>query len=69
MAKKKQTKGSVGFETQLWEAADLLRNNVDPAEYKHVVLGLIFLKYISDSFKARQDEIRFAVADENNDEY
>ena len=69
MAKKKQTKGSVGFETQLWEAADLLRNNVDPAEYKHVVLGLIFLKYISDAFKARQEEICIAVADEHNDEY
>lgn len=62
-------KNSVGFETQLWEVADILRNNVDPSEYKHVVLGLIFLKYISDIFSARQEDIRFAVADENNDEY
>lgn len=38
--------GSLGFEAKLWEAADLLRNNMDPAEYKHVVLGLLFLKYI-----------------------
>ena len=40
----------LGFEAKLWLAADKLRNNMDAAEYKHVVLGLIFLKYISDSF-------------------
>jgi hypothetical protein len=38
----------IGFEAKLWLAADKLRNNMDAAEYKHVVLGLIFLKYISD---------------------
>jgi hypothetical protein len=44
--------GSVlGFEAKLWLAADKLRNNMDAAEYKHVVLGLIFLKYISDTFR------------------
>jgi len=42
---------SIGFEAKLWLAADKLRSNMDPAEYKHVVLGLIFLKYISDSFE------------------
>ncbi len=48
----KQTNGAdVGFEETLWSAADKMRNNMDPAEYKHVVLGLIFLKYISDSFE------------------
>src|SRR6059058_4229358 len=41
---------SLGFEAKLWLAADKLRSNMDAAEYKHVVLGLIFLKYISDSF-------------------
>jgi type I restriction enzyme M protein len=41
---------NVGFEQQIWEAADILRGNMDAAEYKHVVLGLIFLKYISDKF-------------------
>lgn len=41
----------LGFEQKLWLAADKLRNNMDAAEYKHVVLGLIFLKYISDSFE------------------
>ncbi len=42
---------TVGFEATLWQAADKLRSNMDAAEYKHVVLGLIFLKYISDSSK------------------
>ena len=42
----------------LWEAADTLRGQIDAAEYKHVVLGLLFLKYISDSFDARHDELR-----------
>jgi type I restriction enzyme M protein len=41
---------SIGFEQQIWGAADILRGNMDAAEYKHVVLGLIFLKYISDKF-------------------
>src|SRR3989304_5998613 len=42
---------NLGFEAQLWAAADKLRSNMDAAEYKHVVLGLIFLKYISDAFE------------------
>ena len=42
---------TIGFEAKLWLTADKLRNNMDAAEYKHVVLGLIFLKYISDSSK------------------
>ncbi|MXW77001.1 MAG: SAM-dependent DNA methyltransferase [Acidimicrobiaceae bacterium] len=46
-----------GAET-LWKAADTLRGQIDAAEYKHVVLGLLFLKYISDSFEARRDELR-----------
>ncbi len=39
------------LEKQLWKSADKLRKNIDAAEYKHVVLGLIFLKYISDAFE------------------
>lgn len=39
---------NLGFEEKLWQAADEMRGHMDPAEYKHVVLGLIFLKYISD---------------------
>ena len=42
---------TVGYEAQLWQMADALRGNMDAAEYKHVVLGLIFLKYISDAFE------------------
>ncbi len=48
---------NLGFETQLWAAADKMRGHMDAGEYKHVVLGLIFLKYISDSFQARYDEL------------
>lgn len=47
----------LGFEAKLWSAADTLRANMDAAEYKHVVLGLIFLKYISDAFEARRREL------------
>ena len=48
---KNNNSANVGFEQKLWLAADKLRSNMDAAEYKHVVLGLIFLKYISDSFE------------------
>ncbi len=48
---------NLGFEAKLWAAADALRNNMDAAEYKHVVLGLIFLKYISDAFEAKRAEL------------
>ena len=44
---------TIGFEEELWASADKLRNNMDAAEYKHVVLGLIFLKYISDAFEEK----------------
>src|SRR5690606_6643431 len=47
----------VGYEARLWQMADALRNNMDAAEYKHVVLGLIFLKYISDAFEAKHAEL------------
>ncbi len=52
MAKRKATSGATtGYEAELWEMADKLRGSMDAAEYKHVVLGLIFLKYISDAFE------------------
>jgi type I restriction enzyme M protein len=60
---KKNTNGTtngdapLGFEAKLWAMADALRNNMDAAEYKHVVLGLIFLKYISDAFEATHAEL------------
>ncbi len=45
---------TLGFEAQLWAAADKLRGNMEPSDYKHVALGLIFLKYISDAFEAKR---------------
>ena len=47
-------RGELGFEATLWQAADKLRGNLDAAEYKHVILGLIFLKYISDTFEEKR---------------
>ena len=52
------------YADKLWRAADTLRGQVDAAEYKHVVLGLLFLKYISDSFEARRDELKGELDDE-----
>lgn len=61
----------VGFEEDLWKSANQMRNNMDPAEYKHVVLGLIFLKYVSDSFEEQREKIKkIEYADpEDRDEY
>ena len=61
---------NLGFETKLWLAADKLRNNMDAGEYKHVVLGLIYLKYISDSFEEMHQRLLAEKADpEDADEY
>src|SRR5438477_2288635 len=51
MAKKTKSETEEPLEKKLWKTADKLRKNMDAAEYKHVVLGLIFLKYISDAFE------------------
>src|SRR6056297_2825591 len=70
-----KTKTEESFEKQLWKAADKLRKNIDAAEYKHIVLGLIFLKYISDAFEELHSKLlagegEFAGADpEDKDEY
>lgn len=75
MAKQVKTKTDEPIEKQLWKAADKLRKNIDAAEYKHIVLGLIFLKYISDAFedlyaKLKSGEGEYAGADpEDKDEY
>ena len=45
--------GDLGFETELFKAADKLRGNMEPSDYKHIALGLIFLKYISDAFESK----------------
>lgn len=55
--KKKDNTAEIGFEQQIWSAADKLRGNIDASEYKNVVLGLIFLKYISDKFDQRHQEL------------
>ena len=57
MAKKKAAKSSKSFEETLWDSANKLRGSVEPAEYKHVVLSLIFLKFSSDKFVERRQEI------------
>ncbi|MEO0234538.1 MAG: class I SAM-dependent DNA methyltransferase [candidate division WOR-3 bacterium] len=75
MVKKKKNNTNEPLEKQLWKAADKLRKNIDAAEYKHVVLGLIFLKYISDAFeelhaKLKSGKGEYAGADpEDKDEY
>lgn len=62
---------TIGFEEKLWQSADKLRSNMDAAEYKHVVLGLIFLKYVSDSFTEKYYELKAAGYgdEEDRDEY
>jgi type I restriction enzyme M protein len=64
---------NLGFEATLWSAADKMRNNMDAAEYKHVVLGLIFLKYISDAFDERHARLLADIGEgadpEDADEY
>ena len=61
----------IGFEKEIWDAACVLRGNMDASEYKNVILGLIFLKYISDSFdkKHKELEIEGAGFEEDRDEY
>ena len=53
-----QPSATVGYEAQLWEAANTLRGSMDASEYKHVVLGLVFLKYISDAFEEYREQLR-----------
>lgn len=64
---------TVGYEAQLWQMADALRGSMDAAEYKHVTLGLLFLKYISDAFEERhallQAEQAQGADPEDPDEY
>ena len=57
MAKSNSNGANLGFENRMWAAADKLRGHMDASEYKHVVLGLIFLKYISDAFQAKYKEL------------
>jgi len=74
-APSKDSTANLGFEAKLWLTADKLRNNMDAAEYKHVVLGIIFLKYISDTFEEHRAKLLAGKGDyvganaEDPDEY
>ena len=63
--------GNLGFEAEMFKAADKLRGNMEPSDYKHVALGLIFLKYISDAFEAKHQKLLLEgdVVAEDRDEY
>ena len=66
MSEKSKNDATIGFEEKIWQAADILRGNMDPDEHKHIVLGFIFLKYISDRFEDRFIEL--LVYDEDIDD-
>ena len=57
------------LESKLWNAADKLRSSLDASQYKHAVLGLIFVKYVSDAFKLRQEEIKADLASPDHEYY
>jgi type I restriction enzyme M protein len=69
--KQKGNGGNLGFEAQLFLAADKLRKNLEPSDYKHVALGLIFLKHISNAFESKRAALlaEDAAAAEDPDEY
>ena len=58
---------NLGFEAKLWAAADKMRGHMDASEYKHVVLGLIFLKYISDAFEEKREQLLLELSDPKGD--
>lgn len=68
-ARKASSKPVKSLEATLWDAADKLRGNLEASEYKHVVLGLVFLKYVSDAFTARRLELEAALADPGSDDH
>src|SRR5437762_1582913 len=69
LGEKKNNSANLGLEETLWQAADKMRGHMDSAEYKHVVLGLIFLKYISDAFEERRSQLEEETADPANELY
>jgi len=69
MARTAKPKQAKTLEQRLWDAADALRGNQEPSEYKHVVLGLVFLKYISDRFEERRKAIEATLSDPKSDDY
>lgn len=67
--KKAAAKAAKTLEQTLWDAADKMRGNLEAGEYKHVVLGLVFLKYVSDAFEERRAWLEAATADSGNADY
>ena len=65
----KDTHHDLNFEKELWAAADKLRGNIDVSEYKNIVLGLLFLKYISDAFYKRREELDALTRDKKNEDF
>lgn len=65
----KDTHHDLNFEKELWAAADKLRGNIDVSEYKNIVLGLLFLKYISDAFYKRREELEASTRDKKNEDF
>lgn len=65
----KNNKQDLHYEKELWSAADKLRGNVDSSEYKYIVLGLLFLKYISDAFYQRREKLQQMMSDSKNSKY
>lgn len=65
----KKPKKDIDFERDLWSAADKLRGNIDPSEYKYIVLGLIFLKYVSDAFYQQREKLKKWMSDSSNKKY
>ena len=68
-ATKEEPQAGAPIEKQLWKSADKLRKNIDAAEYKHVVLGLIFLKYISDAFMEKYNHLAQETANPKSEYY
>src|SRR5881398_2510532 len=64
---KQSNDSGLNFEAQLWAAADKMRGHMDASEYKHVCLGLIFLKYISDAFEEKREQLLLSFADAKGD--
>src|SRR6266478_9767636 len=62
-SKPKNSDSGLDFEAQLWAAADKMRGHMDASEYKHLCLGLIFLKYISDAFEEKREQLLFGFSD------
>jgi type I restriction enzyme M protein len=67
--RKTATKPAKTLEQRLWDTADALRGNQEPSEYKHIVLGLVFLKYISDRFEVRRQAIEASLSDPNSSDF